>query len=63
MRLRLTRIWISVDSTEKPTVARMMNSEGITSVGAKRKICPTYRREVREVRPVFRIMLMSVEQS
>ena len=49
-------IWASVVATETLTVAKIITRDGKTSVGAKRKICVTYNREVREVRPALNTM-------
>ena len=50
-------------TAEKTTVTRIMTRDGITRDGAKRKICPTYRREVMDVRAVLMTMFISMEQS
>ena len=61
--MRLIRICVSVETTEKTTVTSTITREGITSAGAKRKIWPMYKREVSEVRVVLMTMLISMEQS
>ena len=63
IRRRLMPTCTKVVTTEKPTVTRTMMSDGITRPGAKRKICVTYRSEVRLVRPVVITMPISMVQS
>ncbi len=60
---RLMPICTKVVTTENPTVTSTIRSDGITSPGAKRKICVTYKREVRLVSPVVITMFISMEQS
>ena len=57
------RIWVTAERMLKATVTRMIPSAGITSAGAKEKICVTYSRDIRDVSPVEKTFPMSREHS
>ena len=59
----LMRIRVTAVRMEKATVTMMMISDGITSIGAKLKICVTYKREDSEVSPVLSTMPIRIEHN